>query len=534
MSATLPLIQPCCLPTCDDPLTINIPGPPGEDGADGTNGEDGIDAFTALTVAFTMPAEGDSDDATVGETGWMTVGQIVFVETLGYMEVMAIVDSTTVTLLNVENTAAAEYATNAAGGTVAPIAAKIGPGGIQGPDGVISGTAVGSPSDLKGTYPAPLLSRANSKGMMIVGNGTDAKDFAVGTNGQIISADSTQTLGVKWSKALPITGDADVADNRILRFNTATGLPVPLQSSYVEITDTGAIRAVGSGGNARGTDANDFQVNRDNVAQVASGDRSVITGGEKNTVVATEGFIGGGNKNTVGAGAHGAIVGGNQNQTGANDDAFVGAGLMNIANGNAAAICGGNGNAASGTSSFVGAGGGNTASGAGAAVVAGTNNVASAAYSSVPGGFEAVANKHGQAARSSGKFSVAGDNQCCEMMVRNATANATPTELYLDGASLRMTVPTNTSWTFEIMLVARTSAGLDAIYKAEGVIRNNAGTTTINGVTVTQVYADPTLVATAVGVTADNTNDALVITVTGIGATNIRWVANVRVVELTY
>lgn len=539
MANTLPNSDNCCAPVCDDQIEINIPGPAGADGADGADGSAGENAFSTLSVAFTMPAELASATATVGSTLWMVPGEVVYIQSLGSLQVVAVLTSTTFTAKNLEDTANGMYASNAAPGTVAPINSKVGPAGQQGPTGTIVGTAVGAGSDLKGTYPAPKLLIPNAKGSLVVGDGTNAAALSANTAGFMLVDDivAFATLRLGWKKIIPVTGDTVVADNRIPRLDGATGLPIPLQSSKTEINDEGAIVAVGSAasgvtGLTRGTNATDLQVDRTVNTQIAAGNRSVITGGQKNTCNAKEGFVGAGDTNTVGSGDHGAIVGGKNNSTGANEDAFVGAGNANQATGTTSAVVAGNGNIASATSSFVGAGGANVASGAGSSVVGGTNNTASAPYSSCPGGFYAVANKHGQFARASGRFAADGDAQFSEVIMRRTTTDATPTELFLDGINLPLTVPSDTTWAFQITIVARGVGPIDGMYTSEGVIRNNAGTTSVDGVTTTVVYDHATFPATPVVVDAEDiVNDALRIKVTGIAAVSIRWVARVRLVE---
>jgi hypothetical protein len=121
--------------------------------------------------------------------------------------------------------------------------------------------------------------------------------------------------------------------------------------------------------------------------------------------------------------------------------------------------------------------------------------------------------------------------------MRNATTNATPTELFLDGASTRLVIASGTTYTFSILVGARQTGGVAGTtgdswgYKLEGVIKNVSGTTSLQG-SVTQTVlaeADATFDCAA---TADNTNDALVVTVTGATNKNVRWVANIRLVEI--
>jgi hypothetical protein len=78
---------------------------------------------------------------------------------------------------------------------------------------------------------------------------------------------------------------------------------------------------------------------------------------------------------------------------------------------------------------------------------------------------------------------------------------------------------------------ARSNTGNSAGYKFVGVIENVGGATAIVGaVTKTAIAED--IAAWDVNVTADNVNDALVITVNG-DNTSVRWVATVKTTEVT-
>jgi len=585
MAGTLPSPNQCCSP-CDDIIIQQISGPTGPAGANGTNGEDGVDAFTLFTVDFTIPAELGTDTATVSDTSWMSISQKLYGSRAdgtvhAFFEVTAIGGLTSVTLKNLEDTPTSAYIENSAPGSILNIGSKLMPAGIQGPAGTTIGAASG---DLKGTYPSPKIGIGNTLGSSLWGNGTDTVAVPAGTNGHMVAYDSTDAEGVKTFKALPLTGDTDLADNRVMRADGGTGLPVPAQPSKVTITDNGAVRADGSGGNARGADAIDLQVVRSAVTQVASGLVSTIGGGQNNTAsgdgsvipggsgnvaaaansaigggntnsitgVAVEGviaggelnicqtaesFVGGGRQNTAGDGGGAnqrATVVGGENNTASGQESFIGGGDSNTASATQSSVVGGDNNDATGVESFVGGGGSNTAGGTDSVVAGGQDNSAAADYSVVPGGLRASADKYGQVAHASGQFLAVGDAQASELIARNSTTNATPIELFLDGSATRITVPASKSWMFQIMLVARQDTGLDSIYKSEGIIRNNAGTTSVNAVTTTEIYDGIGLPATPVVVDADDPNDALRITVTGVAATNIRWVAVIRIAEVSF
>ena len=53
---------------------------------------------------------------------------------------------------------------------------------------------------------------ANSKGALITATGSAVDDLTVGTDGHVLTADSTQTLGITWAA---VGGGKDDADNII-------------------------------------------------------------------------------------------------------------------------------------------------------------------------------------------------------------------------------------------------------------------------------------------------------------------------------
>lgn len=115
------------------------------------------------------------------------------------------------------------------------------------------------------------------------------------------------------------------------------------------------------------------------------------------------------------------------------------------------------------------------------------------------------------------------------------TSNNTPTEIFLLGQSnARLTLPSDSSM-FAVLYTAarRTDAdGESAGFTTTAILDNNAGTTAGAGATAFVTTATSSDFTTAtVTASADNTNDALAVTVTGETSKTIRWVVTGVVTE---
>lgn len=229
-----------------------------------------------------------------------------------------------------------------------------------------------------------------------------------------------------------------------------------------------------------------------------------------------------------------AAVGGGENNIASADHALVAGGKNNIAGGSYAFIGAGNNNTAENAYTTVGGGASNNAAGIGAFVGGGEDNTAHGDYSTITGGQDAKTSLFGQTSNASGSFSESGDAQTSTFILRNITTNATPTELFLDGVSERLTLPENQSMAFEMYIVARRDINIQSAgYFFRGLIKNDGGTTSfVPSITMHELGEDnPTWDVTLL---ASDNHDAIIIQVSGAENANIRWVATVRTVEVAW
>jgi hypothetical protein len=114
------------------------------------------------------------------------------------------------------------------------------------------------------------------------------------------------------------------------------------------------------------------------------------------------------------------------------------------------------------------------------------------------------------------------------------TTDSTLTELFLDDVNSRITLDNNTTMMFEADIVGRDSTGAKhCAFKLSGVIDNTNGSTIlINNVSET-IVAETVEAWNAVA-QADDTNDTLVIKVTGEDTTIIKWTAFVKTISITH
>jgi hypothetical protein len=247
---------------------------------------------------------------------------------------------------------------------------------------------------------------------------------------------------------------------------------------------------------------------------------AVVAGGTENSCSGPSSAIGGGIGNEIDDALECVIGGGGGNQISMGNYSVIGGGMSSeIGNSFYCTLGGGTGNSIADNSDYSTIGGG-------------ANNEVEAKCTTITGGSAAKATHFGQWAFANGTFDGgnAGDAQTSLYVLHKQTGGAGQVEMLLDGAGARMTVPNGATWTVEVFLVARNDAGSSAGWRFTGVIKNVGGNTDYVG--QTSLLRDDGGWDGKATVDADDGNDALRVKVTGQAATNIRWVAAVRTVEV--
>jgi len=138
-----------------------------------------------------------------------------------------------------------------------------------------------------------------------------------------------------------------------------------------------------------------------------------------------------------------------------------------------------------------------------------------------------------------GKHQASGDAQAGLYPLMAETTDATQTTMvtYHNNSATASTnnqiiANADTAVSFLGTVVGKQSGSANvAAFKIEGVIVNNGGTTTLVNSAITVLDNTPSW---ALALSADDTNDALSVKVTGAAATSIRWLANIQTAEVKY
>lgn len=354
------------------------------------------------------------------------------------------------------------------------------------------------------------LAPTTTKGDLIVSNGTDNVRLAVGgTNGHVLTVDSAEASGVKWAA---VSGGGGGLTNITETLNTSSP-NATVNAAVLAVTGgttntdlvltprgTGAFilgpapDSSGTGGNKRGSRAVDLQLEHGAAARVASGT--------------------------------GSFAAGSNNTSSSNYTSAIGY-FVTASNVYASAL--GYNSTASGQAAFT-AGQNNTASGFASSTMGDTNTAAG--YAASAQGYSASARLAGMQASSVYATWGSGGAQAIRVQQTISTSNATPAEMFGSfNQTERYTVPSGNTHFIRVHISAASSSNT-ASYSRQVLIRNTGGTTTVVGSVQTIGTDQETDAAWDVAITANDTNDALKIEVTGAAATTIRWIALIDGTEL--
>ena len=168
-------------------------------------------------------------------------------------------------------------------------------------------------------------------------------------------------------------------------------------------------------------------------------------------------------------------------------------------------------------------------------------SVTASARSSMATGENSVASMVGQRSHASRSFAANGDCQSSELVARNVTTNATATELFLEGSSARAVVPANATWCGFVRVTARTATATGTwgtwIYAVSATRGVAVGTVTVSSATLVASFgsnAGAPPAGWAVAFDADTTNGALRTKATGAAATTIRWGVSLAQMEVAF
>lgn len=178
------------------------------------------------------------------------------------------------------------------------------------------------------------------------------------------------------------------------------------------------------------------------------------------------------------------------------------------------------------------------------ASVFGRNNEASAIQAFAIGK-DAIADRPGQLAQSSGgSFAADGDAHRTVTTLKASTTDDSATEMTIDGAAAaagnRFTLDDESTLDCFVTITARQDTGAgQASFWRRVIIERTGGTTALSGSEATigtdiGSNSGSPPAGWAVALTADDTNDSLVVTVTGAVGTNIRWLATIYANEIEY
>jgi len=371
---------------------------------------------------------------------------------------------------------------------------------------------------------ADVLWVRDAAGVWATRNGTNAQTLRVYNT--YTSATSYERLNIKGVASANFEiGPENGSAGGTLRGLTIGGYPAGTATTvgwaqFRPNTSTGALEAfylgpiadsTATGGNARGTNSVDLQIVRTGATQVAAGARSFLAGARSIASGADSYVIG---NDCTGSGQYSIALG---TFIQATNYAAVSFGVNGLASGNQSlSISMGNGGTASASKAFI----------CGEGVSSATNSWAT--------GFGVLADRQGMASYAQGYFAANGDAQKTEWVLRNKTTDATPVNLFANGSSARLTIPSGKTMTGFLIVKGIKSDGSAKARFVRLVDITNVGGTTALDTPIEAIGTDYNPSACVLVVTAENATDDLQINITGPAGETWRWVGTFNGLEIAY
>lgn len=398
---------------------------------------------------------------------------------------------------------------------------------------LLDGTAIGGTPDLyadnydsTSTQPSASGTNGVAVGVSSTASGIRAFSTARGT----ASATDSVSLGGTAGGNRSISGPYESTIGSGATGAVALGTNDASAGATIAANATGAV-ALGAA-YASGADSFAAVIDNNTSSYGATGANSIAMGYQSKATSSYSIAIG--RENIAQSNVSSSAIGGKSNIA-SGHYSIVAGGNINNATASRSAALGGQSNDATAQYSVVAGGLNSTASGEYSAAFGGSVNTASGHYSFAHG-YYAVASQYGQEAHASGRFAASGDAQGSQFILRADTTDATATVLTTNNSTAAATnqivAASDTCITFDGTITAmQNGAQAYASWRIEGLLVNDGGTTTLANSATTVIQNSSSW---GMALSADNTNNALAITVTGEASHNIRWVANIRTTEVTY
>ena len=364
-----------------------------------------------------------------------------------------------------------------------------------------------------------------------VGNGTTSDNVIASGSGSLAlgytpKATEFASTAIGISRASGTQSFAGNISNNSTSYGASGGYSLAI-GRQAKATGTNSV-AIGYNATASGTYSTSFGYLSSN-----AGYGSTIGGGRSNSITSagTYSTIAGGRDNDV-TGDYSLAAGRDNTASGSYSSVF---GYNNTVTGNYSLVFGYQNTAAGGYS--LAAGYGNQPSGSMSSAL-GNFCEATVTYSMAHGSF-AKARVFNSRAQAGGRFTVTGDAQGVQYVLRADTTDATATVLTANNSSSIfnnniISAISDTCITFSGTIVAmQNGAQSYGSWEIKGLLVNDGGTTTLANSAIT-VISNTSNWGLALSTIDTSTVDGLSITVTGEASHNIRWVANIHTAEVTY